>query len=75
MKKISIFLIAFGIWTALSLWETTLATEDPMSAAGILPFIERFDAPGIALEDVNGNIVNLEDFRGKNVLLFFWATW
>ncbi|MFS4447508.1 TlpA family protein disulfide reductase [Maribacter sp. 2307UL18-2] len=26
-------------------------------------------------EDINGNAVELEDFKGKKVLLNFWATW
>lgn len=32
-------------------------------------------APTFALLDVNGDVVRLEDFRGKVVLLNFWATW
>jgi cytochrome oxidase Cu insertion factor (SCO1/SenC/PrrC family) len=75
MKKISIFLIVFGIWIALSPWQTIDGAEDPMSAAGVLPFTEKLNAPGFSLKDTNGNMVNLEDFKGKIVLLFFWATW
>ncbi len=75
MKKISIFLIVFGIWTALSPWATIDGAEDPMSAAGVLPFIEQLNAPSFTLRDTNDNMVNLEDFKGKVILLFFWATW
>jgi peroxiredoxin len=32
-------------------------------------------APNIVLENLQGQIVNLTDFRGKKVLLNFWATW
>lgn len=32
-------------------------------------------APSFQLEDQHGNIVRLEDFRGKVVYLDFWATW
>lgn len=32
-------------------------------------------APDLTLTDLNGNVVNLSDFRGKKVLLNFWATW
>ena len=32
-------------------------------------------APDFALPDVEGNIWRLSDFRGKVVLLNFWATW
>ena len=31
--------------------------------------------PDFAIRDVNGDIVRLSDFRGKVVVLNFWATW
>jgi len=32
-------------------------------------------APAFSLPDVDGKATRLEDFRGKVVVLFFWATW
>ena len=32
-------------------------------------------APDFELKDINGKIVKLSDFRGKAVVLNFWATW
>lgn len=32
-------------------------------------------APSFSLKDLTGNIVNLSDFKGKVVILDFWATW
>ncbi len=32
-------------------------------------------APSFALQDLNGKMVNLSDFKGKVVILDFWATW
>lgn len=36
---------------------------------------EREDAPNITLTDAQGNTVNLEQFRGKTVVINFWASW
>lgn len=36
---------------------------------------ERFMAPEIEAQDLNGNPVKLSDFRGKFVVVNFWATW
>ena len=35
----------------------------------------RKQAPNFSLKDADGRIVQLSDFRGKVVLLNFWATW
>jgi peroxiredoxin len=32
-------------------------------------------APDFTLKDINGKMVKLSDFRGKAVVLNFWATW
>ena len=32
-------------------------------------------APAIALSDISGNMVALSDFKGKIVLVNFWASW
>ncbi len=36
---------------------------------------DRKEAPDFALKDVNGKTVHLSDYKGKVVLLDFWATW
>jgi len=32
-------------------------------------------APQWAMQDIDGNVVKLTDFRGKTVVMDFWATW
>jgi peroxiredoxin len=41
----------------------------------VKPDKDRHQAPDFALKDVNGQTVRLSDYRGKVVLLDFWATW
>ena len=44
-------------------------------AASVKPDKERKDAPEFSLKDANGKLVHLADYKGKVVLLDFWATW
>lgn len=42
---------------------------------GFRVFEEPIEAPDFKLEDLNANMVALDSFKGKLVLLNFWATW
>ena len=46
-----------------------------MEALSIIRFDEKLKAQNFALKDLNGNDVNLKDYRGEIVFLNFWATW
>jgi peroxiredoxin len=43
--------------------------------AAVKPEKERRPAPEFALKDADGRTVRLSDYRGKVILLDFWATW
>jgi peroxiredoxin len=43
--------------------------------AAVKPDKDRKTAPEFALKDSNGQTVHLTDYKGKVVLLDFWATW
>jgi len=48
----------------------------PVLAEGLMdPISGSPKAGGFNLEGMNGNEVNLKDYKGKFVLLNFWATW
>ena len=49
--------------------------EDETPSAPVKPTKSRKLAPDFELKDVNGHTVKLSDYRGKVVLLDFWATW
>lgn len=48
--------------------------EDLLWDLQIVPMDGR-DAPAFTLENLARSKVALADFRGKPVLLYFWATW
>ena len=47
----------------------------PLLLAGSLLAADLKPAPGFALKDTSGKTVTLKKYRGKVVLLDFWATW
>lgn len=51
---------------ARSIMSTIESTEKTAIGSPALPIKKR---------DINGNIISLEDFKGKYVLLDFWASW
>lgn len=47
----------------------------PKTVAGIAALPVLGAAPAWKLKDVNGNLISSEQFKGKVVVLDFWATW
>jgi thiol-disulfide isomerase/thioredoxin len=58
----------------VTLVAVSLVTSVPVSA-DITRAALRKDAPGFSLTDSKGALVKLADYKGKVVLLDFWATW
>ncbi len=56
-------------------WGGALAAADPFADMDVRTPRIRLDAPSFTLPDLDGRPVRLSDFRGKVVLLNFWATW
>ena len=54
---------------------TADCSSETVKAASVKPDSERKQAPEFALKDADGKLVHLSDYRGKVVLLDFWATW
>lgn len=51
----------------------TLATQSTQPEDGTEP--EKQEVPDVTVYDIDGNAHKLSDFRGKPVILNFWATW
>ena len=49
--------------------------DRPVHAQSVKDSKDRQQAPDFELKDVNGKTVRLSDFRGKAVMVDFWATW
>ena len=69
-----------GRFVVASLVTALLATQAPaagpdFAGMGVQPYNPPKPAPAFSLPDLQGKTVNLAEFRGKVVLLFFWATW
>ncbi len=75
MHRRAILFTFFGFWILFAFLGIVNAAEDPMSAAGVLKYSPGVTAPGFTMRDMDGRTIQLADFRGKVVLLFFWTTW
>jgi thiol-disulfide isomerase/thioredoxin len=53
-----------------------LQPQQPQPEQAVIRFVRDPDpAPDLKAKDLNGNDLNLEAYKGKVVLLNFWATW
>lgn len=59
----------------LSLILAACSAGSGTARSAVKPESERRKAPDFSLRDADGKLVRLSDYRGKVVLLNFWATW
>ena len=55
--------------------QTNSTTESPSDTQENTTESNKISAPDFTVTDVDGNNVKLSDFKGKPVVLNFWATW
>ena len=54
---------------------TSCTPQRAARTAELKPAKDRRPAPDFSLKDADGKVVHLSDYKGKVVLLDFWATW
>ncbi|MGH8151536.1 MAG: TlpA family protein disulfide reductase [Rhodanobacteraceae bacterium] len=67
-------LAAFGGWWLQNRWMNA-PPEQPPAPAGVTTFAVGDSVGTYALPDLKGQTISLATWRGKVVLLNFWATW
>lgn len=60
---------------AKSSFNTIQQVRREMDSAGLLVLTPGSEFPGFASTDINGQRFALEDYRGRVLLVHFWATW
>jgi hypothetical protein len=75
MKKQFAGLFLIGVLILIPLSGASYAVKNLMREAGFISPKEKIMAPVFWLNNAAGIRVNLEDYRDRVVLLFFWTTW
>ena len=70
------FFVLLAVITGIAVTLGSIGWPDKTPPHKVVKDIQgRKPAPDFELKDVNGKVVHLSDYKGKVVLLDFWATW
>ena len=75
MQTCKLWTVALALGYILSGGVAEAVDPGYLRAMGIVPFNDDIEAPNFVLPTPEGKTMQLRDFRGKVILLNFWATW
>jgi thiol-disulfide isomerase/thioredoxin len=75
VKRNPLIIVVVALVVTLMLFAGFHAARRPGEGASASVSFKNQVAPDFALQSLEGKTVHLTDFRGKAVLLNFWATW
>jgi len=67
--------VASALASLLATAAVAASAEPDWAAMQVTPYASPKPAPGFSLPGLDGKTRSLGDFRGKVLMLFFWATW
>jgi len=68
--------IVVGAWlTLLGVQGPDLALAQGGGASMIQSYAKPLPLPDFSLDDLQGKLTNIKEFKGQVILLHFWATW
>jgi peroxiredoxin len=70
-----VIIVVAMVVTVMLVFGFQMARRNSGGVANAGPSMKGVTAPDFTLESLDGKTVHLSDFRGKGVLLNFWATW
>ncbi len=77
MRKIAVVIGIILVFTLVVAGCAKVTEDETVSQTSVEPEMMNVGemAPDFSLEDVNGNMVSLADFRGEKVYVKYWASW
>lgn len=69
------FFLLFSVLLLWATWSGAATIDNSLEAFGFVVFTSGIMAPDFATIDLQENPVALKDYRGKVILLVFWASW
>ena len=72
LLPVAVLAVALVAASTITPWA---AAPPDFESVQVQPYTPPKVAPAFSLPDLAGKTVSLSDYRGKVVMLFFWATW